>query len=78
MTQPPGIGHNRPPAPKLELRRSSGISCDWTHPERAASRPMRFVSYWRIYRDGKMIDSFLTKANATRAMRRLKEESDAF
>jgi hypothetical protein len=72
---PPGIGHNQPPAPApIELRSTRGISCDWTHPKRHAPRPRHTVRYWRIYRDGKMIDSFLTKANAVRALRRLVRE----
>lgn len=69
----PGIGHNRPPLerPKYELRGTGGISCDWTHPQRGESRPRRFVRYWRLYGDGKMIDSFLTKARAVRRLKQL-------
>jgi hypothetical protein len=71
-----GPGHNNPPAPKYELRRSGGISCDYAHPKRSDPYPRRFCRYWRIYRDGKMIDSFLTKANAIRALRRMREGGD--
>jgi hypothetical protein len=74
--RPPGIGHNSPPAPAaVELRSTRGISCDWTHPKSGGvGRPRRFVKYWRLYRDGKMIDSFLSKARAVQAMRRLLRE----
>lgn len=66
-----GIGHNAPPAPpRFELRSSRGISCDWVHTKRG-SRPRRFVSYWRIYRDGRLVDSFLKKTNAVRRLREL-------
>jgi len=73
---PPGIGHNRPPPPRFELRRSRGISCDWTHPKKGASRPLRFERYWRITRDGKIVDSFLRKANAVQMIERLRARAN--
>ena len=69
-----GIGGNHPPDPVFELRRSR-VSCDWVHPKRSASRPRHYQGYWRIYRDGVLVDSFLTKANAEKKLRRLKAEA---
>lgn len=72
---PPALGHNNPPPePAFELRRCR-VSCDWTSPKRGSPRPRRFQSYWRIYRDGTMIDSFLTKRRASEALRRLQREA---
>jgi hypothetical protein len=75
--RPIGPGHNRPLAtPAFELRRSR-VSCDWTHPKKGYGRPRRFESYWRLYKDGALIDSFLKKANAMTKLRRLKAEAAA-
>lgn len=72
-----GPGHNRPPAPPVfELRRSR-VSCDWTEGKDGVRRPQRYQGYWRIYRDGALVDSFLKKANAMKKLRRLKEEAEA-
>ncbi|MBV9863306.1 MAG: hypothetical protein JO267_14295 [Alphaproteobacteria bacterium] len=61
----PGIGHNNPPStPTFELRRSYGISCDWIYPGDGGGYPRGSVSYWRIYRDGRLIDSSIYKKNA--------------
>lgn len=73
---PIGPGHNNPPAdPVYELRRCR-VSCDWTTPKKGAPYPRRFQGYWRIYRDGQLLDSFLTKANAMKKLRRLKAEAE--
>lgn len=70
---PIGLGHNRPPEPpRFELRGTGGVSCDWRHTKRT-SRPLRFERYWRIYRDGVLVDSFLKKANAVRRLRQLQQ-----
>lgn len=71
----PGIGHNNPPGePVFELRRCR-VSCDWVENADGTRAPGRFQSYWRIYRDGLLVDSFLNKANAARKLARLRQEA---
>ena len=71
----PGLGHNNPPAdPVFELRRCR-VSCDWVESPNGDRKPGRFQSYWRIYRDGSLVDSFLDKANAARKLARLRAEA---
>lgn len=72
-----GPGHNRPEPPRFELRRSDGVSCDWTYRNGDPVTYRRTQRYWRIYRDGAVVDSFLKKANAMKKLKRLKAEAAA-
>jgi hypothetical protein len=69
----PGIGHNRPPPepePKFEIRPCT-VSCDWQY-EKKTGRPLRprgVEHYWRLYRDGVLLESFLSKERARDALR---------
>lgn len=73
MPDRPGIGHNRPPDVVVTHCR---VSCDWVDQGTTAARPKRFQSYWRIYRGGELVDSFMTKAAADRAARALRARYD--
>lgn len=72
-----GIGGNNPPAdPVFDLRRCR-VSCDWIDQGTPDARPGRMQSYWRIYRDGTLVDSFLNKASAEKKLKALRQAAAA-
>lgn len=56
----------------IEVRRSR-VSCDWEGVDTLEAVTHRWSSHWRVIQDGKLVDSFLSKANAEKKARTLRK-----